>query len=279
MSKTWVAFPAIGLIVAGGLCLLVWQARTNSALTIRVDQLQRENVDVRARLDQAARKVTELSLLLDQSGSAETRQPAHDDRKVRDTQGLRAQDFHTIERLKAELAQATSSISQLENRILDLGSQVQTVSVENKRLAASEADLNENLAGANRIVEAMQRELKSKTDRLVQLEVFNKKLREQSTSDEKKLSGQVEVIRDLQELQRRRETYLNSMLRRYRDVTDQYRALAGVLEDRRQSDAPATSSIDLARIQNTISMAEEDLRLINSLTAQEARLQRQLLRP
>ena len=83
----------------------------------------------------------------------------------------------------------------------------------------------------------------------------------------------------MQELQRRRESHLNSILRRYRDVTDQYRALTGVLEDRRQLDAPATAGLDLARVQNSISMVEEDMRLINRLTAQEARLQRQLTRP
>jgi hypothetical protein len=48
------------------------------------------------------------------------------------------------------------------------------------------------------------------------------------------------------------------------------------MENRPDSEAPPVSNADLARIQTAINMAEDDLRQVNSLTAQALRLQKRL---
>ncbi len=72
---------------------------------------------------------------------------------------------------------------------------------------------------------------------------------------------------DFDDLNRRRDQYMTNVLRRYREVTDLYRTLSLRQEGPRD---------DLSRIQNAISLAEEDMRQLQSLNAQARRLQRDL---
>ena len=106
--------------------------------------------------------------------------------------------------------------------------------------------------------------------------LFRSKLREQSTTEGARLAQFGQISSEWQDLQRRRETLLNGIMRRYKEVTDHYRALAGMLEDRAHTERAAVSGTEVARIQNSISMAEDDLRQLNALNAQAVRLEKKL---
>jgi hypothetical protein len=70
--------------------------------------------------------------------------------------------------------------------------------------------------------------------------------------------------------------YLNNILRRYREITEQYRAMSGVLDSRRDREAAPVRSTEIGRIQNAIALAEEDLKQIDALNAQAARIEKKL---
>ena len=70
--------------------------------------------------------------------------------------------------------------------------------------------------------------------------------------------------------------YLNNILRRYREITEQYHAMAGVLDSRRDREAAPVNNTEISRIQNAISLADEDLKQINALNAQASRLEKKL---
>jgi DNA repair exonuclease SbcCD ATPase subunit len=183
---------------------------------------------------------------------------------------------HTDSALHSALAEANANVAKLQGHLAELEAEVQNLSVDNKRLSASEADLNENLSSANRLIAALQTEVKIKADRVVQLEVAYQKMREQSGADARQAKETAQLVKEFEEIQRRRENYLNNILRRYREVTDQYRVLSAIMEERRHNDAAPAASPDLSRIQNTISMAEEDLRQFSGLNAQAQRIERKL---
>jgi hypothetical protein len=74
------------------------------------------------------------------------------------------------------------------------------------------------------------------------------------------------ALTELEELNRRREAHVSNILRRYRDIADQYRAVP----------SGAEQSAELARVSNAIQMAEEDVRQLGALNAQAARIQQRL---
>jgi ABC-type uncharacterized transport system ATPase subunit len=131
------------------------------------------------------------------------------------------------------------------------------------------------LSAANNAVNALEKELKSSRDRVTQVELAYQKLRDQSGTDAHKLSDIQQLAAELQSIHKRREVYLNGILRRYRQITEQYRSLSGVMQAQR-TDAPAAGSADLSRIQDSIAMAEDDLRQLNNLNAQALLIQKKM---
>lgn len=84
-----------------------------------------------------------------------------------------------------------------------------------------------------------------------------------------------QTVSDLENIFRRREIYLNNILRRYREITEQYRARSGVQDGRGRAANPL-SSAEISRIQNSLDLAEDDLKQLTALSAQAQRLQKKL---
>ncbi len=185
-----------------------------------------------------------------------------------------------LARTQDSLAAAESAASELRARVQDLEASVARVSEEGRQLADSEAEVKEKLSRSTRVVEAMQTELKGNSDRLLQLEVRNQALQQevrQGRQALEKFGRSSTLAEELENLNRRRDVYLTSLLRRYKEVTDLYRNMALNLED--QTDKAPVSGAGLSRIQNALSMAEEDLRQLQTLNAQAASIQQRLRNP
>jgi DNA repair exonuclease SbcCD ATPase subunit len=263
--KRW-SVPA--LVVLAAAIAVTWQARINRQASARVAQLSAENTKLR-------QQVAELSHAPAVAAPPESTQPVAPGPPRVLNPGTNPEDAITIQRLKLSLADANASIARLETRAGEAEAQVQNLGLEDKRLAASEADLKQNLSAANQAVDALERELKSNRERVTQVEIAYQKLRDQGGADARKLGEVQQLAGELEDIHKRRETYLNNILRRYRQITEQYRSLSGVLEAQR-TDAPGAGSADLARIQDSIAMAEEDLRQLNNLNAQALLIQKKM---
>ena len=176
--------------------------------------------------------------------------------------------------LRDSLKEAGATISELEFRIGTLEEKLKKSGDENLRLSGSEKELRERVDSTVRLVDAVQTELKSRNERLLQLELTNKTLRDSNATASERAASAAAAIREVEEINRRRETYLANLLRRIRELTDQYRSIAVRMDN--PSETPAAVPGELSRIQTTVTMAEEDLKQISSLSAQAARAQAKL---
>ncbi|MBM3749356.1 MAG: hypothetical protein FJW34_26650 [Acidobacteria bacterium] len=183
-------------------------------------------------------------------------------------------ESQVIVSLRESLGRATATLSELRSRIEVLQVEVEKSAEEGKRLAASEADLKERWASASRVLEAVQAELKTRTERTAHLEGTAERLHQENRGISERLARVTQLTRELEDINRRRETYLTGILRRYRELTEQYRLLAGRADSPGEGAVPAGA--ELARLQNAIAGAEEDLRQLTALNAQAARLQKKI---
>jgi predicted nuclease with TOPRIM domain len=273
MTKRWLPWLAAGIILLAGAISLTWQWRKGAQQAARLAQLAAENQQLRARLE-AATRISPEPRPAREAPRAEEHASVQKGTEPLGT-AESATTALTIQGLQDNLTQANASITALQSQIQDLQAQMEKVTAQNKRLSASTEELNDKLAGAGRETSALEQQIKTRNDRVAQLEIANQKLRNQNDSDAARTSQFAQFSAELQEINRRRETYLNAILRRYKDVTEQYRNLYGILENRRP-ESPAVSGADLSRIQNSVAMAEEDMRQLNGLNAQAARLQKKL---
>ena len=246
---------------------VAWQVRINRQQAARLARLSAENAQLRQRVADLSRAPA--------APPVEPAQPAEAGPQRPSKPAGNPEDAIAIQKLKLSLADANASVSRLELRAGQAEAKVQDLSLDNKRLSASEADLKDNLSAANQAVDALQKELKSSRDRVTQVEIAYQKLRDQGGADARRLAEIQQLAAQLLDIHKRRENYLNSVLRRYRQITEQYRSLSGVLQTQR-TDAPAAGGADLARIQDSIAMAEEDLRQLNVLNAQALLIQKKM---
>lgn len=257
------------LAVLAGLAVVAFVAvryvRATSGQFSRLTTLESENRQLRAASEKLAREADALrhGLANPEPGPARAETP-----RERSTAAIDSvEQAKLLFQFRDKLTSANSAIAALQDRIHELETATQRSVEENRRLAASEADLKEQIAGSARVLIAIKDELKGKEQRLGQLETANNALRDENRANSSKLNQISGLLRDLEEINRRRETYLTAMLRRYKDVTEQYQALSARLDN---------PPPDMSRIQDSIAMAEEDMRQLASLNAQAARIRQRI---
>ncbi len=156
-----------------------------------------------------------------------------------------------------------SSLRELRERLSDLEAQLAQSSKERDQLTASRKEIEERLDTANRMAELLRAQGRGREERLAQAEVSAQELRKQGEENVRNLAKLGELTTQLDDLSRRRDAYLNNVLRRFREATELFRTLG------LRTDDP-----NLTRIQQAIGAADEDLRQIQALGAQAARLQK-----
>jgi len=186
----------------------------------------------------------------------------------------RLAEVRLLAQAQDRLAAAQRTIAGLEEKLREAGEAVGRLTVENQSLGGVERELREKIESSVKLIEALETEMRGKNERLAALEAAGQSLRKQLDQSRERTARPVPPpawIAELEEINRRRETYLTSVLRRYREITDMYRGLSARLENPRETSAPYAT--EAARIQEAITAADEDLRQLRVLNAQAARLQ------
>ncbi len=269
-SLAWKAvLVAACIAVAGAAVAIHWLMRTRADQAARLAQLESDNGQLKARTTTLEREAAAL-----RRGLAVPQGEPHSEweREPKPAPGTTLEHAKMLIQFREQLAAANRSVEALQVRVQELQFSLEKTTEENKRLAASEADLKEKVAVTSRVLEAVQTELKGKTMRLAELDAANRRLTDEGRTGSDKLNQLTRGLQDLEQINRRRETYLTNILRRFRDITDQYRAVAARLD----RDTGTAGASELGGIQNTISMTEEDLRQLAALNAQAVRAQQRI---
>ena len=269
-GSRWITILLVCVVLACG-AILLWQTSVILTQKMQLTKTARENEDLRRRIDQAVRSQPGPPLSPSAVPAPRTRQP--NATMIGPSSSVAEEQ---AQRLRESLAQSTAETARLEARISDLQSQIETATVENRRLSAAGDELKRNLADANQTIDNIRAELKTAADRITQLENASVRVDQDAVAGKQSAAQMKQNVSDLEGIFRRREMYLNNILRRYKEVTEQYRALSGVLDSRRDRDAAPVNGTEISRIQNTIALAEEDFKQINALNVQASRLEKKL---
>jgi chromosome segregation ATPase len=267
----WLAVVLVGAVIGAGGAVLFWQTSIISRLQGQLAASAGENAELKRGRDLLARN---------QAGNPPIVPEPSAPRSVRREVGPAATaavpgSEQQVERLRESLAQATAEVDRLQTRVSDLQGQVESAAVENRRLGAAAEESKKSVADAEQTVETLRAELTANNARVAQLDSLNARMKEEAAAGKQSSSQIQQLVSDLDGIFRRREMYLNNILRRYREITEQYRAISGVSASR-DREAAVAASAEISRIQNSITLAEEDLKQINALSAQASRLEKKL---
>ncbi len=257
----------LGLSLAAGAWLLRSRLQVRAEFASQLEKAQAEAHKERERAAALLLENEELRRQLAEKGITPKLPPAIE-KGAEEARRLAA--VRELAAAQTRLAETQAALLDWKNRVAELEASLERASAENRRLAAAEAALSEDLENTRRIVQAMEAELRAKNDRLAQLETTLRRTRQELASLSQRSAASGQVLAELAEINRRRENTVTSLQRRYRDITDQLRALAVRLDTQR--DNPAAAAGDLSRIQTAVLAAEEDLRQLNVLNSQSQQL-------
>lgn len=185
----------------------------------------------------------------------------------------------TIERLNSDLSEAHATIAQLQGQLSSSSDERERALASAKEGYQKERDdWQGRLDTLQQKLDSAEAELQASRQRLLNLEAANAKLRSDYSEGSSRAAEFGRVVAGLQDLESRRDAYLTSIMRRYRDITSQFRAMSGMLDSSRDSNSSTFSGAALGRIQNAISLADDDLRQLNELNAQARQLEKKLKR-
>ena len=267
-------FALLLLIAMAAATGALWQARVIRSQSAQIAQRDRDNAQLRRRIDELSRA---------QAGSSVAPPPAPvNPGSMRPGSSAAAIEAaaeaeHRAERLRESLAQSNAEVSRLQALISDLQSRIESANADNGRLSAALEEQKRALADANQATENVRADLNANLARVGELTAANTRLKADAAAGKQSAAQLSKTVSDLEGIFRRREMYLNNALRRYREITEQYRAISGVMDSRRDREATPASSAEISRIQNAVALADEDLKQINALSVQAQRLEKKLV--
>ena len=111
----------------------------------------------------------------------------------------------------------------------------------NERYQKGQEDWQRQLDALKQELDSAGAEAQASHQRLADLEAANAKSRSENSESSARAAEFRRVVTSLQDVDRRRDAYLTSIIRRYRDITSQFRAMSGML-DSSQGRNPAPSA-------------------------------------
>ncbi len=184
-----------------------------------------------------------------------------------------------IERLDQELAETRANLSDLQTQLSNSNQQnAQALADAEARLEKQQTDSQAQFDDLQKKLDAALTQADIARQRAAAVEADNSKLRTETATATTQSNDVSHTIASLQDLENRREVYLTSILRRYRDITSEFRAMSSMLDTSRDAGSGACSGAALSRIQNAVTSADDDMRQLSELNARAQKLEKQLLK-
>lgn len=239
----------------------------------------RQLADMRRQVESDQRALRDLREALRQRDLQQIPVGAEDLNPPADQGAALARRRATIEQLQRELDDAHASMAQLQSQVGAYRDEREKVlSSVNESHRKEQESWQSQLDGLKQQLDSSEAESQALRQRTANLEAENTKLKTTTGENSTRAAEVARAITDLQDLDRRRDLYLTSITRRYRDITNQFRAMSGMLDSSRDPNSSSFSGAALLRIQNDMSLAEDELRQLNDVNAQARQLEKKLIK-
>jgi len=269
-ARTAAAIVAAGWL--GALGIVIWQARRISLAEQRASNAEREVARLRSQA--SSLRVATAPAAPSPSVAAAPSTPASRITEASVPEGGREAEFQA---LQSQLGEARGEADQLRARIGALEEdRTKAADAAQTRYTTAQADWQSRLDALNHQLEIAQSAAEASRNRTVAVEASLARQTSDQAASQARAAETRRLVATLQDLNRRRESYLNSILRRYRDVLGQLHAMGSVLDSSRDQSAGPVSNAALARIESTISLAEDDMRQLSDVNGRALEAERKI---
>jgi chromosome segregation ATPase len=182
-----------------------------------------------------------------------------------------------IQQLTSELNEAKTSITQLQTSLSASNDENEKVlKTSDQHFQEMKTELQARLDHLQTQLSSAQTDLENSRQRIAALQKANDQLSAANNERSTRAAEREHILSSLQDIDRHRESYLTTIANRYRNLTNQFRTMSGMLDSNRSRDSSAFSGPVLDMIQNAISVTDNDLQHLSELSAKAFRLEKQL---
>jgi DNA repair exonuclease SbcCD ATPase subunit len=262
-------------LLAACLFLVLWLGGRKEARMAEVEfnQLRKAHGEAESRLQTLEDQNTILRKQLEANG-VNPALPPPPPRSAASSSSLEA--VRRLALTQQQLADTKAQLQALQLHAQQLESTTSQLQSDNTRLTTAASETRDEADSLRRLNETIEAELKSKAARADAAEALARRAQSETGEAKQQLSLTATTLRELDDVNSRRDTYLSNLQRKYRDVNDQLRSLSARLDRYRDTSSAPSFSTDLPRLQSLVQSAEEDLRQVQALNAQAQRLSKRL---
>src|SRR5579884_416459 len=270
MLKT--AIPAALLVIAVAFNLFQWHKNAVQERQLAQDSAELQRLRSRAAAGPGSSPAQPASGVAPKVPAAEARR--WPDGRVEDLAVRTAE----LERTQHELAGARATIEQLTAEVQAMkADHEKALTAAEQQAGALDARWRESFDSVNLTLEGVRTDLRAAKQEVAQLQADNQALRDANSSASAVAGETLRLMAQFQDLSRRREAYLNTILQRFRDITRQYRSFAAVVSAHRNDQpGPVLDDPDFTRIQGALASTQDDLRQLELLNGQAQQIERKL---
>lgn len=183
----------------------------------------------------------------------------------------------TIQQLTNKLKAAQGNVTQLQQDLASSKEENQSAAESSsQRYQEMQNKLEDRLKDVQAELSSSKADLQASRQHVATLQKANARLESQNGEGSRRAAEQEHILNSLQDLDRRRESYLTSIADRYRNLTSQFRTMSGMMDSNRGRDSGAFNGQALDQIQNAISLTDNDLQHLSELNAKAFQLEKRL---
>jgi chromosome segregation ATPase len=183
----------------------------------------------------------------------------------------------TIKKLTSELNEAETSITQIQTNLsASKDKNEKALKTSDQRFQEMKTQLQSRLDQLQKQLNSTQEDLQNSRQRIAALQQTNDQLSAASNEGSARLAERERILSRLQDIDRSRESYLTTIADRYRNLTNQFRTMSGMMDSSHGRNSGSLGGPALDMIQNAISLTDNDLQHLSQLNAKAFRLQKQL---
>lgn len=233
--------------------------------------------EARRQRDAALQSLRESQEALRQSGLRTSAPLQGTPAPERNIQAAIAERDSTIKQLTGQLKAANTSITQLQDTLSASKSEsAKALEASSQHFQEMQNELQGRLGKLQQQLDSAQTEAENSRQHIADLQKANEQLSASNNEGSARVAEREHILLSLQDLDRRRETYLTSIADRYRNLTNQFRTMSGMLTSNRGQDSNSFGGPALDMIQNAISLTDNDLQHLSELNSKAYRLEKQL---
>ncbi len=267
-----VALAALAVGLAMGVVANVRNLEQERARATKIEaeknDLLEQTADLRERLASIERAMEELAAGGNQEVEAALR-------RQRETEKARSREAASVGEYQRALSEARAYSDVLSKKVVSLEQDLATIQQETERLRKDRTDLESQRESSQRLIAALQDQVKTKEKTLASLEAAYQRYKDSNQVSSRQIDVVSKTIADLEDVNRRRLRVLEQASRSMKELSDNLRTMAVRIDT--DSRGQSGMGAEINRMQSAATSLDDQIAQINNLNAQASGLERRLV--